>query len=114
MSNTMTTSAVVTATISNHTNGNVVSDMPSTSNAVATAARSHKKKTPSRYRHVAAVHFEARPSCLSHDSQQAPSFLGFRNLMIIVLSKCEFIFTGQISFDERDSRIRLTLISLKS
>jgi len=42
--------------------------------------------TPSvKYRHVAAVHSKIRTSCLSHDSEAAPSFLGFRNLMVIVL-----------------------------
>lgn len=40
-----------------------------------------------KYRHVAAVHSKTRPSCLSHDSDAAPSFLGFRNLMVIVLGK---------------------------
>lgn len=39
-----------------------------------------------KYRHVAAVHSKSRPSTLSHDSNSAPSFIGFRNLMIIVLS----------------------------
>lgn len=44
------------------------------------------RRTPQRkYRHVAAVHSQTRPSCLSHDSQASPSFLGFRNLMVIVL-----------------------------
>ncbi|KFA69991.1 hypothetical protein S40285_02067 [Stachybotrys chlorohalonatus IBT 40285] len=38
-----------------------------------------------KYRHAAAVHSKVRPSCLSHDSDAAPSFLGFRNLMVIVL-----------------------------
>ncbi|KAI0480230.1 MBOAT, membrane-bound O-acyltransferase family-domain-containing protein [Xylariaceae sp. FL0804] len=38
-----------------------------------------------RYRHVAAVHSVARPSTLSHDTQASPSFIGFRNLMVIVL-----------------------------
>lgn len=44
-----------------------------------------QKKISSKYRHVAAVHAEARTSCLSHDSEHSPSFLGFRNLMVIVL-----------------------------
>ena len=39
----------------------------------------------SKYKHVAAIHYMARPSVLSHDSPTAPSFLGFRNLMVIVL-----------------------------
>ncbi|OAA58604.1 membrane bound O-acyltransferase [Niveomyces insectorum RCEF 264] len=38
-----------------------------------------------KYRHVAAVHAQSQPSCLSHDSTVSPSFLGFRNLMVIVL-----------------------------
>ena len=42
---------------------------------------------PKKYRHVAAVHVTQRTSCLSHDSDEAPSFLGFRNLMVLVLSK---------------------------
>lgn len=41
----------------------------------------------SKYRHVAAVHSRIRNSCLSHDSNITPSFLGFRNLMVLVLSE---------------------------
>lgn len=37
------------------------------------------------YRHVAAIHNKSQPSCLSHDSSATPSFLGFRNLMVISL-----------------------------
>jgi diacylglycerol O-acyltransferase 1 len=40
-----------------------------------------------KYRHVAAVHSRPRTSCLSHDSPTTPSFIGFRNLMVIVLSE---------------------------
>ena len=40
-----------------------------------------------KYRHVAAVHARSRISCLSSDSETNPSFLGFRNLMVIVVSK---------------------------
>ncbi|KAI5924886.1 MBOAT, membrane-bound O-acyltransferase family-domain-containing protein [Camillea tinctor] len=38
-----------------------------------------------KYRHIAAVHSQTRPSTLSHDAEAPPSFLGFRNLMVIVL-----------------------------
>lgn len=38
-----------------------------------------------KYRHITAVHSESRPSTLSHDARAPPSFLGFRNLMVIVL-----------------------------
>ena len=40
---------------------------------------------PSKYLHVTAVHARTRTSCLSHDSETSPSFLGFRNLMVIVV-----------------------------
>ena len=82
MSSTMGSSEV----LSIHTSGKVVSDMSTTSNGSATPLGS-RKPTRSRYRHVAAAHSRPRTSCLSHDSEHAPSFLGFRNLMVIVLSK---------------------------
>ncbi|EGY14954.1 diacylglycerol O-acyltransferase [Verticillium dahliae VdLs.17] len=44
-----------------------------------------RKALQKKYRHVVAVHCQLRPSTLSHDSTAAPSFLGFRNLMVIVL-----------------------------
>ncbi|KAF4511403.1 hypothetical protein G6O67_003207 [Ophiocordyceps sinensis] len=43
------------------------------------------KTSQKKYRHVVVVHSQVRPSCLSHDSDAAPSFIGFRNLMVIVL-----------------------------
>jgi diacylglycerol O-acyltransferase-1 len=54
-----------------------------TSKPAVTSARGTQKK----YRHVAAVHSRPRTSCLSHDSPTTPSFIGFRNLMVIVLSE---------------------------
>ncbi|KAF4999442.1 hypothetical protein FGRMN_2464 [Fusarium graminum] len=50
-----------------------------------TATTGTPNKPGQKYRHVAAVHKQTRPSCLSHDSDAAPSFIGFRNLMVIVL-----------------------------
>ncbi|KAF2763568.1 hypothetical protein EJ05DRAFT_472462 [Pseudovirgaria hyperparasitica] len=38
-----------------------------------------------KYKHVFAVHSKSRPSCLSHDAERTPSFVGFRNLMVLVL-----------------------------
>lgn len=47
-----------------------------------------KASIPSlKYRHVAAVHSRPRNSCLSRDSDISPSFLGFRNLMVLVVSE---------------------------
>lgn len=56
--------------------------------ANATTAQKLRASPQKKYRHVAAVHSKTRPSCLSHDSDAAPSFVGFRNLMVIVLGEC--------------------------
>ena len=57
------------------------------------APESLKKRDPPRpnnrssrkYKHTSVVHLENCSSCLSHDAATAPSFLGFRNLMGLVL-----------------------------
>jgi diacylglycerol O-acyltransferase-1 len=46
-----------------------------------------KRARDTKYRHVFATHAQHRESCLSHDSDTAPSFVGFRNLMVLVLSR---------------------------
>lgn len=53
-------------------------------NGPSSNTRSRRGPAP-KYRHISAVHAQTRPSCLSHDSNVAPSFIGFRNLMVIVL-----------------------------
>ena len=40
-----------------------------------------------KYRHVRAVHVQSKPSCLSTDTTETPNFIGFRNLMAIVLGE---------------------------
>ena len=45
------------------------------------------RKRRSKYRHVAAYHSEARPSSLSREADVLPNFLGFRNLMVLVLGR---------------------------
>jgi diacylglycerol O-acyltransferase-1 len=47
----------------------------------------HQTRLQKKYRHVAALHSKVQPSCLSHESETVPSFLGFRNLMVLVLSE---------------------------
>jgi diacylglycerol O-acyltransferase-1 len=47
----------------------------------------HQTRLKKKYRHVAALHSKSQPSCLSHESETVPSFLGFRNLMVLVLSE---------------------------
>lgn len=39
-----------------------------------------------KYRHVFATHSQSRNSCLSQDAEKPPNFVGFRNLMVLVLS----------------------------
>ncbi|KAK4174424.1 putative diacylglycerol O-acyltransferase 1 [Triangularia setosa] len=51
----------------------------------ATPEKSKRSYRSKKYRHVEAIHSESQPSCLSHDTTETPSFLGFRNLMVIVL-----------------------------
>ena len=62
--------------------------MPRTKNPSPSRTQTGKPTTVSKdkYRHVMAVHSQPRTSCLSHDSTASPSFLGFRNLMVLVLS----------------------------
>ena len=62
--------------------------------ANGTAAGPSTRNISSRYRHIAAVHSRARNSSLSRDAELTPSFLGFRNLMVIVLSEHLSIFEG--------------------
>ncbi|KAI1170721.1 diacylglycerol O-acyltransferase [Nemania sp. FL0916] len=56
-----------------------------TTNKSSNHSDSRKKHFLPKYRHVTAVHSTARPSTLSHDTEASPSFVGFRNLMVIVL-----------------------------
>ena len=53
----------------------------------ANGSAQRKRSKDSKYRHVFATHAETRISCLSHESEDMPSFVGFRNLMILVLSR---------------------------
>ena len=39
-----------------------------------------------KYKHLFPIHAQLRPSTLSHDAHSTPSFIGFRNLMVLVLS----------------------------
>lgn len=76
-------------TTSAHANGKPVPSNTSHANRIATGPIT--TNISSKYRHIAAVHSRARTSCLSRDADKTPSFLGFRNLMVIVLSTCSFI-----------------------
>ena len=49
--------------------------------------RKRKEALDRKYKHAFAIHSKPRTSCLSHEAVEIPSFLGFRNLMVLVLSK---------------------------
>jgi diacylglycerol O-acyltransferase-1 len=51
-----------------------------------TANSTTRRIGDTKYRHVFATHSTQRPSCLSSDAEKTPSFAGFRNLMILVIS----------------------------
>lgn len=55
--------------------------------AVQPSPSAPKQAASTKYRHIAAIHSAQRSSFLSHDSEVSPSFLGFRNLMVIVISE---------------------------
>lgn len=64
------------------------SDTNGTSNRASNGTKEIKKAiVHNKYRHTAAVHSKSRPSTLSHDATETPSFLGFRNLGLIVLGE---------------------------
>lgn len=62
-------------------------DTKGSSNDPREDSKKLKRALLRKYRHTAAVHSQVRPSTLSHDAPQTPSFIGFRNLGLIVLSK---------------------------
>lgn len=55
------------------------------SSSTRSDAEERKRAFRRKYRHTAAVHSKSQPSTLSHDATETPSFLGFRNLGMIVL-----------------------------
>lgn len=57
-----------------------------TTTTTTTTNKTTKLARDTKYRHVFATHALTRTSCLSHDADKSPSFVGFRNLMILVLS----------------------------
>ncbi|KAJ5546929.1 hypothetical protein N7494_004514 [Penicillium frequentans] len=61
-----------------------ISTNGATSNKVEVQMQSSGPRR-SKYRHIAAYHSQLRHSSLSRDSDVTPSFLGFRNLMVLVL-----------------------------
>lgn len=61
------------------------SDTKGSSDEAGEDTKKLKKALLRKYRHTVAIHSQVRPSTLSHDATQTPSFIGFRNLGLIVL-----------------------------
>ncbi|KAL2172806.1 hypothetical protein VTG60DRAFT_2625 [Thermothelomyces hinnuleus] len=78
--------AAVRDTITTTTQPNGITNGSADASTVDSADTSNPRRPiRSKYRHVYAVHSKSKPSCLSHDATETPSFIGFRNLMVIVL-----------------------------
>lgn len=83
-----------------------------------------KPKVRSKYRHVAALHSKVQPSCLSHETKETPSFIGFRNLMVLTIivmnlrlvvenaKKYGLLITLKSNLRSQDIRIALILYAL--
>ena len=79
---TLTQMASSTALDVSHANASIYRGKTTEQKANSTTKRIRDTK----YRHVFATHAVTRTSCLSQDAETSPSFVGFRNLMILVLS----------------------------
>lgn len=77
-----------------------MAETPNDSNS-STAKNSRRSK----YRHVKAFHSEPRASYLSHDSESTPSFLGFRNLMVLVLSMSSWPLRSEVERNANSERL---------
>lgn len=80
--------AATTSSRRNETDTTATRNNEATNGSAAAAANGPEKPTVylRKYRHLAAIHSQSKPSTLGHDAHTTPSFIGFRNLMIIVLS----------------------------
>jgi hypothetical protein len=95
--NSSRTTAIMATSTSTLTNTSIATalDMSSESSSLHRRkpsehkANGHTTQRPkdTKYRHVFATHAQQRTSCLSQDAESSPSFVGFRNLMVLVLRK---------------------------
>jgi len=88
---TAATSTTTTTPTDARANGTANGSANGPENVSEDAAEELRRAFRNKYRHVQAVHSQSKPSCLSHESTESPSFLGFRNLMVIVLGEIPII-----------------------
>ena len=88
MSSTKSTASVTSRETSNGTVVESITINGGPPQPLRQSLKEHKRadnRASRKYKHTFVVHAEGRTSCLSHDAETAPSFLGFRNLMGLVL-----------------------------
>jgi len=112
---TLTQMAASSALDSSTANASVLRHRPShepnaNANSISNTSRDRDRERTrdTKYRHVFATHSLTRTSCLSHDADKTPSFVGFRNLMILVLSKHSSL-PLQPHWANRSSRLQLAV-----
>ena len=84
---TRRSSETIETKLNGHANSTHTLDKKDEQVMTTPAEKPKKPKFRSKYKHVEALHKVARTSVLSHDSEHVPSFLGFRNLMVLTISK---------------------------
>jgi diacylglycerol O-acyltransferase-1 len=64
-----------------------VRDVNTTESApVGKLGNAKRRFVPRKYNHLFAIHSKSKASCLtSQDAEETPSFVGFRNLMVLML-----------------------------
>lgn len=75
---------------------------PSKTTSDEAVGSSAKRIRDTKYRHVFATHSQSRMSCLTQGAP-TPSFVGFRNLMILVLGAHIPCFPGRPSDRQQSS-----------
>lgn len=86
------------------------------------------ESSSSKYRHVEAVHSTLRTSCLSHNSKEnpkdddvhptdssnkPPSFLGFRNLIVLVVGMSFLVIELKVSWTSSDLILSVVVMNLR-
>jgi len=75
-----------------------------------------KSASKSKYKHVFAVHSKPQPSCLTRGAEPVPNFVGFRNLMVLMLCmlpRASLLGRARLINDTVVSNLRLMIENFK-
>jgi diacylglycerol O-acyltransferase-1 len=103
---TLTDTATSTATAMSPSSHHSARPMSNGNTPEPVANRSAKMRD-AKYRHVFATHSQPRMSNLTHGAD-TPSFVGFRNLMVLVLGRHAAVAAG-LRLSNNHSRLKTTL-----